>query len=46
VLGIPRQYLAQGRADDILASLGLDGPGIAASVRQVRVGVPVEPRPD
>ena len=46
VLGIPRQYLAQGRADDILASLGLDGPGIAASVRRVRVGVPVEPRPD
>jgi 1-deoxy-D-xylulose-5-phosphate synthase len=46
VLGIPRQYIAQGRADDILASLGLDGPGIAASVRRVRVGVPVEPRPD
>jgi 1-deoxy-D-xylulose-5-phosphate synthase len=46
MLGVPRQYLAQGKADDILASLGLDGPGIAASVRQVRVGVPVEPRPD
>ena len=46
VLGIPRQYLAQGKADDILSSLGLDGPGIAESVRRVRLGVPVEPRPD
>ena len=46
VLGIPRQYLAQGKADDILASLGLDGAGIAESVRRVRLGVPVEPRPD
>jgi 1-deoxy-D-xylulose-5-phosphate synthase len=34
-LGVPRTYLAQGRADDILAELGLDGPGIAASVRRV-----------
>jgi transketolase C-terminal domain/subunit len=34
VLGIPRQYLAQGKADDILASLGLSGAGIAESVRQ------------
>jgi 1-deoxy-D-xylulose-5-phosphate synthase len=33
VLGIPRQFVAHGRPDDILASLGLDGPGIAASVR-------------
>ncbi|HMD47268.1 MAG TPA: 1-deoxy-D-xylulose-5-phosphate synthase [Acidimicrobiales bacterium] len=32
VLGVPRRFLAQGRADDILRSLGLDGPGIAASV--------------
>jgi 1-deoxy-D-xylulose-5-phosphate synthase len=46
VLGVPRQYLAQGKADDILASLGLDGAGIAASIRRVRIGVPVEPRPD
>ena len=38
VLGLPRQYLAQGRADDILASLGLDGPGVAESVRQARLG--------
>ncbi len=46
VLGVPRQYLAQGKADDILASLGLDGAGIAESVRRVRLAVPVEPRPD
>ncbi len=46
ILGVPRQYLAQGRADDILASLGLDGAGIAESIRQVRLGVPAEPRPD
>ena len=46
VLGIPRQYLAQGKADDILASLGLDGAGIAESVRRVRLAVPAEPRPD
>ena len=42
VLGLPRQYLAQGRADDILASLGLDGPGVAESVRQARLSVPAE----
>ena len=35
VLGVPRQFLAQGKADDILASLGLDGAGIAESVRRV-----------
>ncbi len=41
-LGLPRQYLAQGRADDILASLGLDGPGIAESVRRARLSVPAD----
>ncbi len=41
VLGVPRQFLAQGKADDILASLGLDGAGIAESVRRVRLEVPV-----
>jgi 1-deoxy-D-xylulose-5-phosphate synthase len=45
ILGIPRQYLAQGKADDILAALGLDGAGIAESVRRVSL-VPAEPRPD
>jgi 1-deoxy-D-xylulose-5-phosphate synthase len=34
VLGVPRQYIAQGKADDILASLGLNGAGIAESVRR------------
>jgi 1-deoxy-D-xylulose-5-phosphate synthase len=42
VLGLPRQYLAQGRADDILASLGLDGPGVAESVRRARLSVPAD----
>ena len=46
-LGIPRQYLAQGKADDILAALGLDGPGIAASVRRAlgHVAAPVDRHP-
>jgi 1-deoxy-D-xylulose-5-phosphate synthase len=34
ILGVPRQHIAQGRADDILADLGLNGPGIAESVRR------------
>jgi 1-deoxy-D-xylulose-5-phosphate synthase len=33
-LGVPQAYLPQAKADDILSALGLDGPGIAASVRQ------------
>ncbi|HVB91136.1 MAG TPA: 1-deoxy-D-xylulose-5-phosphate synthase [Acidimicrobiales bacterium] len=45
VLGIPRQYLAQGRADDILAGLGLDGAGIAESVRRARQHVPADHQP-
>jgi 1-deoxy-D-xylulose-5-phosphate synthase len=45
VLGVPREYLAQGRADDILASLGLDGAGIAESVRRVTAGVPAADPP-
>ncbi|HXZ61881.1 MAG TPA: 1-deoxy-D-xylulose-5-phosphate synthase [Acidimicrobiales bacterium] len=40
VLGIPRQFLAQGKADDILASLGLDGAGVAESVRRAVPSVP------
>jgi 1-deoxy-D-xylulose-5-phosphate synthase len=39
VLGVPRQYLAQGKADDILASLGLDGAGIAESLRRAHASV-------
>jgi 1-deoxy-D-xylulose-5-phosphate synthase len=34
VLGIPRRFIAQGKADDILAGLGLNGIGIAESVRK------------
>ena len=43
ILGIPRQFLAQGKADNILASLGLDGAGIAESVRRVKLEVNAEP---
>jgi len=46
ILGIPRQYLAQGKADDILASLGLDGAGIAETIRRARIAVTLEPHPD
>jgi 1-deoxy-D-xylulose-5-phosphate synthase len=35
VLGIPVSYIPQGKPPAILAQLGLDGPGIAASVRNV-----------
>jgi 1-deoxy-D-xylulose-5-phosphate synthase len=34
ILGIGREYIAQGEVDDILAALGLDGPGVTASVRR------------
>ncbi|HVE95235.1 MAG TPA: 1-deoxy-D-xylulose-5-phosphate synthase, partial [Acidimicrobiales bacterium] len=33
VLGVPSEYLAHAKPDRILSRLGLDGPGIAASVR-------------
>jgi hypothetical protein len=45
-LGIPRTYLAQGKPDRILARLGLDGPGLARSVREAvrgTVGHGVDP---
>ena len=45
VLGIPREYLAQGKPDAILSSLGLDGAGIAESVRRVRLEVPAAEPP-
>ncbi len=32
VLGVPVAYIAQAKPDDILANLGLDGPGIATSL--------------
>jgi 1-deoxy-D-xylulose-5-phosphate synthase len=34
VLGIPGTYIPHGKPDQILAELGLDGPGIASSVTQ------------
>ncbi len=39
-VGVPVAYVPQGRPADILASLGLDGPGIAARVRCHRSGLP------
>jgi 1-deoxy-D-xylulose-5-phosphate synthase len=41
-LGVPRRYIAQGKPDDILASLGLDGAGVAESVRRARLRVPLD----
>src|SRR5664280_418579 len=38
-VGIPRAYLAQGKPDRILAQLGLDAPGLAASVREAVRGL-------
>ncbi len=35
VLGIPTEYVPHGDPDDIHAGFGLDGPGIAASVREL-----------
>jgi 1-deoxy-D-xylulose-5-phosphate synthase len=35
VLGTPAEYIPHGKPDAILASLGLDGPGIAATARRL-----------
>jgi len=40
VLGVPRAYVAQGKPDQLLTELGLDGPGIAGSIRRVLDGEP------
>jgi 1-deoxy-D-xylulose-5-phosphate synthase len=32
-LGVPDEYIAQAKPDVILSRLGLDGPGVAATVR-------------
>jgi 1-deoxy-D-xylulose-5-phosphate synthase len=40
VLGVPRAFVAQGNPEELLAELGLDGEGIAASVRCAMAGVP------
>jgi 1-deoxy-D-xylulose-5-phosphate synthase len=42
VLGIDRVFIPQDKPDRILARFGLDGPGLAASVREV-VGSPARP---
>ncbi len=34
VLGVPTSYIAQGKPDAILAGLGLDAPGVAATVSE------------
>jgi 1-deoxy-D-xylulose-5-phosphate synthase len=36
VLGVPTRFVPQGKADQILAQLGLDSDGIAATVRSMR----------
>ncbi len=41
VLGIPDEYIAQGKPDQILASLGLDAPSIAASTTKALSGSPI-----
>jgi 1-deoxy-D-xylulose-5-phosphate synthase len=33
VLGVPVAHHPHGKVDDLLASFGLDGPGVAATVR-------------
>jgi 1-deoxy-D-xylulose-5-phosphate synthase len=38
VLGVPVQFIAHGKPDSILASMGLDGSGIAATVRAALPG--------
>jgi len=44
VLGVPDRYLAQGTRAGILATLGLDGPGIAAAARNGTTGrLPARP---
>jgi 1-deoxy-D-xylulose-5-phosphate synthase len=40
VLGIPRAFVAHGKPDDLLKELGLDGAGMAESVRRALEGSP------
>ena len=40
VLGVPRVFVAHGKPDGLLAELGLDGAGIAESVRRALEGLP------
>ena len=34
-LGVPVRFIPQAKPDDILADLGLDGPGLAAEARRM-----------
>ena len=45
VLGIPSAYIPQDKPDRILARFGLDGPGLAQSIRQV-ISSPALPASD
>jgi 1-deoxy-D-xylulose-5-phosphate synthase len=40
ILGVPRAYVAQGNPDALLSELGLDGAGVASSVRCALDGEP------
>jgi 1-deoxy-D-xylulose-5-phosphate synthase len=44
VLGIPTRFIPQAKPASILSKLGLDGPGVAASVRQALQGATTAPR--
>ncbi len=46
VLGIPRTFIAQDKPDHILARFGLDGPGLAQSVREAMASARVSPTGD
>jgi 1-deoxy-D-xylulose-5-phosphate synthase len=46
VLGIPRTFIAQDKPDHILARFGLDGPGLAQSVREAMASARVTPSGD
>jgi 1-deoxy-D-xylulose-5-phosphate synthase len=43
--GTPRAFIDQGKPDEILARLGLDGPGLAATVREAMRPAPAAPAP-
>jgi deoxyxylulose-5-phosphate synthase len=43
-LGTPRAFIAQGKPDQILARLGLDGPGLARSARDALAAIADEMR--
>jgi len=42
ILGTPSEFLAHGDAGTILATLGLDGPGVTAAVLKARAGTPID----